>query len=170
VLTYDGMLWEIGFIRISIFIITKGRRKIMKFLRTLWGIKEEATYKVNNVIGKLLVLCTVAMTSLFKPLIAKADELDFLKKADGKGAFSSVNEAIKDTGGSLYVLIRNVGLIVLVIGVAFIGVGIASTKNANKREDNKLHLVWFIIGAVVFFGGFTVIAMAKKISAGITVN
>lgn len=113
---------------------------------------------------------TLIPTLLLNKVSASANvDLDFLKKADGSGPFSGMNDVAKEAGGSLYVLIRNIGLVVLLIGASAIGIGIAVTNNSNKRDEKKTHLLWFILGAVVFFSGFTIMLMAQKIANGITV-
>lgn len=126
--------------------------------------------RIQNGLFSFLIKLSLIPAVLFNKVSASANvDLDFLKKADGSGPFSGMNEVAKEAGGSLYVLIRNIGLVVLLIGASAIGIGIAVTNNSNKRDEKKTHLLWFILGGVVFFSGFTIILMAQKIANGITV-
>ena len=137
---------------------------------SIHGMKDTFKMKVNYGCFKLLSFLTMIPTMLVNKITASADELDFLKNPASDGAFSSLNDTVKETGGSLYTVVRNIGFVILMIGIIVIGMGISVNKNSQRRDEHKTQLLWYIIGAIVFFGGFTILAMAKKIAGGIDVK
>ena len=92
---------------------------------------------------------------------------DFLKDgSEDGGIFAPLIEKIKGLGQDGYQLIMVVGIVLLVISGAVLGISIASTKNSQKQTENKSWAVSIAIGACVLFGAITLVGLIGNIASG----
>lgn len=101
---------------------------------------------------------------------AKTDTtFDFLTSGTSKNAsIDSATTAIKGLGFSFYQLLMVLGIVCTVCSLIWTGVCIAMVKNAGKRDENKSHLLYIAVAAVIIFGAITLVGAVKTFSESIT--
>lgn len=92
-------------------------------------------------------------------------EFDWIK-GEGNGSLDSLTETVQGTGASLYKLMMAIGIVGLVLIIGFCGIRIAAA-GSGKRADELFHLLWILLGGVVFFGAITILGFTKSVAMGI---
>ena len=116
--------------------------------------------------GILAVLAVLAGSSSLA--YATVNPWDFMATPAPPGAaFEEATTLVKETSQSLYGAVVAGGVAAMLMGLVFIAIGIALTKNSAKKAESKSQLLWYVFGAIVFFGGFVILAFSKKIADGL---
>lgn len=110
------------------------------------------------------VMVSGFVSNLFVATKAYASDFDFLTDGTGNGAFSGVTETVKETGASAYSLMMVVGAIGLVFSLITLGISFAATKNSTKRSENKSHLPYIALGAVIVFGAISLLGLIQTVA------
>lgn len=125
---------------------------------------KELREKIDRKVVHAGIALSAACTPFIDAVKAKAADLGFLKEGTDNGAFSEITSAAKQTGFSFYNLLLVVGIIGVVCSLVVLGISFAFSKNANKKSENKSHLVDICIGALFIFGALTFIGLIKTIA------
>lgn len=118
-------------------------------------------------------VCTVAAAIQCGTVPVFAGEVDtsdidlgFIKN-NSNDMFGQLTSTVENAGASFYRLVSVICVIGLLVSIMLIGASFAVNKNSNKREENKSHIVWILIGAVIVFGAGAILGLAKTIGGGI---
>lgn len=131
--------------------------KLIKKLKENTGRRKEKL--------SIAALSALVSTTLIKAKIAFANDFDFLT-GKGNGTFDKANEMAKETGASLYSFLRTIGIIGLVVSIIFCAFSFSS-KNANKREEGKNHILWISVSGIVIFGAMALIGILSNIGGAL---
>lgn len=134
----------------------------------------------SKFLKRVMVLLTTALLTLSVPMVAFADEgekgaesatggvADFLEQGDSNGGiFSPLIEKVKGVGQDAYQLILVVGIVMLVISLAALGITTALTKKSQTQTDNKSWAVNIAIGGCVLFGAITLVGIIANIATSL---
>ncbi len=114
---------------------------------------------------------SIAMTQskmvFANPTSAPAGEDFSWIKGKGNDTFSSLTKTVKETGASGYQLMMAVGFVGMIICLMITGISFYTHKNAQKKQENKSHLVSIFGGGIIFFGAFFIIGLIQSIAAGL---
>lgn len=124
---------------------------------------------------KVVVLLMAALLTMSVPMVAFASEegtaegvADFLGQGDADGGiFSSLIEKVKGVGQDAYQLILVVGIVMLVISFAALGITTALTKKSQTQQDNKGWAVNIAIGGCILFGAITLVGIIANIATSL---
>ena len=111
---------------------------------------------------------TVLTLTGLKAINALADELDAAAILNGAGSNTSVENigtAAKGVVNSVYINIRNIGVIIAVIAliIGFIRLGI--NRNSQKREAGKDAIIWICVAAFLIGGAVAIVGAALNVGA-----
>lgn len=107
-----------------------------------------------------------AMIAAKCPAMAHAsDDLSWLT-GGGNGTFDELTSTVKGTGASIYKLVMAVGVVGMLISIIIVGISFATNKNAQKKEENKSHLLYICIGGIIVFGAMFFLGLLQTIGTG----
>lgn len=86
---------------------------------------------------------------------------------EGNGAFSELEQEIKDTGNSAYRMTLAVGVVGLLIALVICGLAIACSGAGNRKSEKLTWLLWIGIGGVVIFGAVSLVGVFQSIGTNI---
>lgn len=125
--------------------------------------------KVTKTLSALALGITCAASSLMGTVQAFANDVDVneIFSYSGKDMFGETTKVVSQAGASARTLVTTIAVIVLVIGLVFIGVSLAS-KNSQKREQAKSSLGFTIAGAIIVFAAIAILALSQNIANSLT--
>ena len=129
--------------------------------------------KISKTLSALALGITCAATSLmgtvqaFAASTANDVNVNDIFTEKGKDMFGETTKVVSEAGASARTLVVTIAVIVLVIGLVFIGVSLAS-RNTQKREQAKSSLGFTIAGAIVVFAAIAILALSQNIAASLT--
>lgn len=147
----------------------------MKLMKKVWTAK-------NKLSQRLYLFTAVVMSALCAAPVPKAfaadesggadksgkDLVNDLLNAKGNGAFKGATQVTKDVGGSIYVLMRNIGAACLILSIVGLGLGIAvHAGNPQKGAESKDHGINIVMGGCIVFGAISLLAMVVGIAGSI---
>lgn len=139
---------------------------------------KRAVVKLSDIKWKLSFLIIAGMSQLSKMTVyaaptptptpnAFANDYDFLVNGESNHTFDTLTTTVKQTGTSLYGLLRTLGIVAIMIAVSLAGTGIAMTKNANRRSESKEWMLYVCLGGALIFGVTGIIALIASIGTRI---
>ena len=122
----------------------------------------------------ILTLCLVLGTGIIAaPAISYAAEqqgsdydISWLG-GEGNGAFSKLENQVKETGNSAYRLFLAIGVVGLVLSIVICGLSIVVTGGGNKRSEKLGWLLWIGVGGIVIFGAMSFVSVLQSIGGNI---
>ncbi len=122
----------------------------------------------------ILTLCLVLATgTIAAPAISYAAEqqgsdydISWLG-GEGNGAFSKLENQVKETGNSAYRLFLAIGVVGLVLSIVICGLSIVVTGGGNKRSEKLGWLLWIGVGGIVIFGAMSFVSVLQSIGGNI---
>lgn len=83
---------------------------------------------------------------------------------EGNGAFSQMEETVKQTGNSAYKLMMAIGAAGCLICIILLGIKLlANAGNGNKRSESLGAFVYVLIGGALIFGATGVVGLLQNI-------
>lgn len=86
---------------------------------------------------------------------------------EGNGAFSKLEEQVKETGNSAYRLFLAIGVVGLVLSIVICGLSIVVAGGGSKRSEKLGWLLWIGIGGIVIFGAMSIVSVLQGIGTNI---
>ena len=86
---------------------------------------------------------------------------------EGNGAFSKLENQVKETGNSAYRLFLAIGVVGLVLSIVICGLSIVVTGGGNKRSEKLGWLLWIGVGGIVIFGAMSFVSVLQSIGGNI---
>ena len=86
---------------------------------------------------------------------------------EGNGAFSRLEEQVKDTGNSAYRLFLAIGAVGLVLSIVICGLSIVVSGGGNRRSEKIGWLLWIGVGGIVIFGAMSIVSILQSIGGNI---
>lgn len=86
---------------------------------------------------------------------------------EGNGAFSKLEEQVKDTGNSAYRLFLAIGVVGLVLSIVICGLSIVVSGGGSKRSEKIGWLLWIGVGGIVIFGAMSLVSVLQSIGGNI---
>ena len=122
----------------------------------------------------ILTLCLVLATgTIAAPAISYAAEqqgsdydISWLG-GEGNGAFSKLENQVKETGNSAYRLFLAIGVVGLVLSIVICGLSIVVPGGGNKRSEKLGWLLWIGVGGIVIFGAMSFVSVLQSIGGNI---
>ena len=123
-------------------------------------------------LGLCMVFCMGIMAS---PVTAYASEaagsgsdydISWLG-GEGNGAFSKLEEQVKETGNSAYRLFLAIGVVGLVLSIVICGLSSVVAGGGSKRSEKLGWLLWIGIGGIVIFGAMSIVSVLQSIGGNI---
>ena len=95
------------------------------------------------------------------------DQIKFLEEEPKVDIFGGVTEFIEDAGVSSVRTVRAAGVVVMVLVVLVAGICIMVSGGGQKKQESKARIVWIIVGAIIFFGGLSLVVWSGDIGAAL---
>lgn len=125
----------------------------------------EIVSKVVNGAHTLHARASVAIAGfMFTPVLASANEYDFLGNGDKSGMFSGVTAMVEDGGSGLYAVAKKGAIVWLMIAIILVAVGLGSS-NSNKVQAAKDRAGWVFIAGAIIFGAMGLVGLASSVGA-----
>ena len=86
---------------------------------------------------------------------------------EGNGAFSKLEQQVKETGNSAYRLFLAIGVVGLVLSIVICGLSIVVAGGGSKRSEKLGWLLWIGIGGIVIFGAMSIVSVLQSIGGNI---
>ena len=86
---------------------------------------------------------------------------------EGNGAFSRLEEQVKDTGNSAYRLFLAIGAVGLVLSIVICGLSIVVSGGGSRRSEKIGWLLWIGVGGIVIFGAMSIVSILQSIGGNI---
>lgn len=111
---------------------------------------------------------TIGTTFLMKhPSITYASDFSWLTDPNkGNDTFNELTTTVQQTGNSFYQLVMAGSIVGLLVSVILVGVAFSVNKNAAKKEENKSHMLWIVIGGAIVFGAPSLLGLLYSIGQG----
>lgn len=129
---------------------------------------------VSNVSSKIKIL-TMVFCMIFSfnfvslPMTVYASENYDISwiGGEGNGAFSNLEQKVKDTGNSAYHMFMAIGIVGLLLSFIICGIAIAFSGNGTKRGEKLVWLLWIGIGGIVIFGAISFVGLLQSIGGNL---
>lgn len=129
------------------------------------NLKEKLT-GIRLAVNTAVVGSIIAINN--KLFFAEDDVTKFLgKSGKSNDSFKKLDETVQKTGNSFYSLLRTIGIIGLVVSIISLGISLAVSKNATKREENKTHAMFVCLGGIIMFGVLSLVSILNGIGSKI---
>lgn len=141
----------------------------MKLMKKVWTAKNKLSQKMYLFAAVVMsALCAAPVPKAFAASKSGKQLVDDLLKEKGNGAFDGATNVTKDVGGSIYILMRNIGAACLILSIAGLGLGIAvHAGNAQKGAEAKDQGINIVMGGCIVFGAISLLAMVVGIAGSI---
>lgn len=142
----------------------------MKLMKKAYGIKMKLSRKLYLMqAAALAALCSIPVPAAFAAKEESGkDMVNGLMTEKGNGAFDSATKVTKDVGASVYVMMRNIGVVCLVISVVVLGLTLAlHAGNPQKAAEGKDTGVKIVIGSCFVFGAMSILSIIVGIAGSI---
>lgn len=115
---------------------------------------------------KLILLTAEGSAGIDQSNPLSVDEVISEGITNASSAFNSANDTVNTLFGGAYGVFFKIGIYVIIFGVGAAGLALIFSNSGNRSEA-KAGIIWKVIGALMFFGMVSIVALFQTVGSNL---